>query len=101
MLLHFFHLLQPLNINIFNPLKTSYNKILQNVTQLNINSINKLKFLFLYQQIHMNAFTQKNIKFIFSEVNITPYDLNHVLNKLLSKFHILFPPTIKFFSLFL
>ena len=51
MFLHFFHLLQPLDINFFLFFKKVYTKKFKNTFQLRINYIDKLKFLEIYRHV--------------------------------------------------
>ena len=80
MLLHSFHLLQPLNVNFFLLSKKTYTKELKNIFQLNINHINKLEFLEIYKQIERQVFIKSNILNIFKNIKIFPFDFTAVFN---------------------
>ena len=58
MLSHFSHLLQSLNVSCFAFLKQSYKQQIENQIQYEINHVNKMNFLSLYIQAHINIFTK-------------------------------------------
>ena len=69
MLLHFFHLLQLLDINFFPSLKKTYIKELENMFQLNVNYINKLKLLKIYKCVQFQVFIKLNIFSVFKNLD--------------------------------
>ena len=55
------HLLQPLDIGYFGPLKKVYSKLIEEKGHLGYNYINKLDFLKAYLAAYQEVFTTKNI----------------------------------------
>jgi len=53
------HLLQPLVVGIFGPLKRAYGKLIEGVTMSRNNHIDKTDFLSLYPTARKRAFTTK------------------------------------------
>jgi len=58
---HSSHILQPLDVGCFSPLKVSYGKQVESQMRLGINHINKEEFLHLYYPAHVQAITEKSI----------------------------------------
>ena len=54
---HSSHLLQPLDVGCFSPLKTTYTKELEKTFRLGINHIDKLEFLEIYRRVRPQVFT--------------------------------------------
>jgi hypothetical protein len=61
MLAHASHLLQPLNVSCFRPLKTAYGYKIKSFARNYINYITKLEFLLAFRAAFYKAFTEKNI----------------------------------------
>jgi hypothetical protein len=61
MLAHASHLLQPLNVGCFRPLKTAYGYKIKSFARNYINYITKLEFLLAFRAAFYKAFTEKNI----------------------------------------
>ena len=59
---HSSHLLQPLDIGCFSPLKALYSKQIKKLVQLQINYITKLEFLPAFKEAFRAVFTEQNIK---------------------------------------
>jgi len=55
------HLLQPLDIGVFSPLKRAYRMEVQSLMRLGINHIDKEDFIAIYIKIRPNIITQHNI----------------------------------------
>src|SRR5437016_12889437 len=60
--LHSSHLLQPLDVGCFGPLKRAYGKEVENMMKNGINHITKLKFLPAIRAAFEATFTSSNIK---------------------------------------
>ena len=58
---HSSHLLQPLDVGCFGPLKKVYCKLIEQKGQLGYNYINKFDFLKAYPAAHKEVFTIENI----------------------------------------
>ena len=59
---HSSHLLYPLNVGCFSPLKSSYRKQVEGLVRLCIHYITKLKFLSAFKEAYKAAFIEQNIK---------------------------------------
>jgi hypothetical protein len=58
---HASHLLQPLDVGCFGPLKTAYGHEIESFARNHINHITKLEFLPAFCAAFYKAFTEKNI----------------------------------------
>jgi hypothetical protein len=58
---HASHLLQPLDVGCFGPLKTAYGHEIESLARNHINHITKLEFLLAFRAAFYKAFTEKNI----------------------------------------
>ena len=92
---HSSHLLQPLDVGCFSPLKSSYGKQIEKFMRLRINHITKLEFLPAFKEAFKAAFTDQNIKSGFRATGLVPYDLEAVLSTLDLKLRTPTPPPIE------
>ena len=76
------HLLQPLDVGCFGPLKKAYSKLIEEKGCLGYNYINKLDFLKAYLAAHQEVFTTENIQSRFKATRILPSNPKAVLKKL-------------------
>jgi hypothetical protein len=79
---HSSHLLQPLDVACFSPLKRAYLKLVKNKARLGFNHIYNLDFLGAYPQAHMETFKSETIKNGFAATGLIPLDPERVLSKL-------------------
>jgi hypothetical protein len=79
---HSSHLLQPLDVGCFSPLKVSYGAQIENRMRLGINHISKDEFLPAYYQAHTQAITEKNIRSSFLATGLVLFDPERVLSGL-------------------
>ena len=79
---HSSHLLQPLDVGCFSPLKRSYGQQVENRIRLGVNHIDKLEFLAIYKQARMNTLTEINVRSGFAATGLVPYDPDRVLSRL-------------------
>ncbi|KAJ6259176.1 hypothetical protein Dda_6074 [Drechslerella dactyloides] len=79
---HSSHLLQPLDIGCFGPLKQAYSRQVEDLMRAHVNHISKLEFLSGFYKAFTTAITPKNIRSSFAGAGIVPYDPNRVLLKL-------------------
>lgn len=79
---HSSHLLQPLDIGCFSPLKRAYSKLIKQKGCLGYNYINKLDFLKAYPTAYKEVFTIENTKSGFRATGIVPFNPYAVLDKL-------------------
>ena len=59
---HTSHLLQPLDVSCFSPLKRAYGREIEKLARQGVYHIDKIDFLTVYQQIRPTVFTQQNIQ---------------------------------------
>lgn len=93
---HSTHLLQPLDVGLFSPLKEYYCNLLDLWTRTHpYQAFNKGDFFPLLMQARRQAFTEKNIKSAFATTGIHPYRRQQVLNILqhFTTFNKPIPPT--------
>lgn len=79
---HSSHLLQPLNIGCFSPLKRAYSREIEALIRYNINHITKLKFLPAFKAAFTRLFTAANICSAFRGAGLVPLQPDVVLSKL-------------------
>jgi hypothetical protein len=79
---HSSHLLQPLDVGCFGPLKKAYCKLIEQKGRLGYNYIDKFGFLKAYPAAHKEVFTMENIQSGFRATGIVPFNPNAVLDKL-------------------
>ncbi len=87
MSLHSSHLLQSLNVDCFSVLKWSYEKCIETLMSLNVNQIDKQKFLPIYQKVCTKALHQNNVWSDFAAMGLMSYKLNCVLLLLHIQYH--------------
>lgn len=76
------HLLQPLDVGYFGPLKRVYGGLIEQKERLGLNTINKLDFLKAYPEAYKNIFTIENIQSRFRATSLLPFSPAAVLDKL-------------------
>jgi len=79
---HSSHLLQPLDVGCFSPLKRAYGRLVENKARRQFNHIDKFDFLEAYPQAHTEAFTTENIKNSFAASGLVPFNPETVLGRL-------------------
>ena len=78
---HSSHILQPLDVSCFSPLKHFYKQEVENLAQRRINSIKKEDFLYIYPAAHQKALSTFNIKSGFAATGLVPLSSERVLSK--------------------
>ena len=78
---HSSHILQPLDVSCFSPLKHFYKQQVEDLSQRRINSIKKEDFLYIYPTAHQKAFSTFNIKSGFRATGLVPFSPERVLSK--------------------
>jgi hypothetical protein len=86
------HLLQPLDVSYFRPLKRAYSKLIKQKGCLGYNYINKLDFLKAYPAAYQEVFIAENIQSRFRVTKIFPFNPKAVLEKLNINLGTLTPP---------
>jgi hypothetical protein len=79
---HSSHLLQPLDIGCFAPLKRAYGGLIQNKARLGANHIDKLDFITAFKTARTEAFKPLTIQNAFAAAGLVPFDPDRVLSKL-------------------
>lgn len=80
--LHSSHLLQPLDVGCFGPLKRAYGRQIEVLMQVHINHVSKLEFLCTFHDAFFASMTEKNIQGGFAGAGLVPYNPEAVLSKL-------------------
>jgi hypothetical protein len=79
---HTSHILQPLDVSCFGPLKKAYGSQIESKMRLGINHITKEEFLPAFLAAHQQAMTVDNITSGFKATGLVPFDPEQVLAKL-------------------
>ena len=79
---HLSHLLQPLNVGCFSPLKRAYSREVESLIRHHINHITKLEFLLAFKAAFNRAFTPANIQSAFRGAGLVPLQPDAILLKL-------------------
>jgi hypothetical protein len=79
---HSSHLLQPLDVGCFSPLKRAYNREVKSLIRYHINHVTKLEFLPAFKAAFDRSFTPANICSAFRGTGLIPYQPETVLSKL-------------------
>ena len=79
---HTSHILQPLDVSCFGPLKKAYGSQIENKLRLGINHINKEEFIPAFVIAHQQAMTTRNITSGFKATGLIPFHPERVLDKL-------------------
>jgi hypothetical protein len=79
---HASHILQPLDIGCFSPLKTAYSKQIEYLVKNHIHHITKVEFLSAFKIAFDQAFTTSNIQGSFRGSGIYPFNPETVLSNL-------------------
>jgi hypothetical protein len=79
---HSSHILQPLDVGCFSPLKRAYGQQVENLIRCNITHITKTEFLSGFKAAHVTAMTENNIRGGFCGAGLVPHDPERVLASL-------------------
>jgi hypothetical protein len=79
---HSSHLLQPLDVGCFSPLKRAYGTQVEQLIRYGINHITKVEFLPAFQAAYTTSLTPNNIRSGFRAAGLLPYDPEAVISKL-------------------
>ncbi len=88
---HSLHLLQPLDVGCFRPLKQAYGRQVEDLMRMYINYMSKLEFFYGFREAFFTSITERNIQGGFARASLVPYDLERVLSKLDVKLRTLTP----------
>jgi DDE superfamily endonuclease len=78
---HSSHLLQPLDVSCFAPLKRAYGGLVERNMLCGIDHIDKLDFLAAYLEARIKAFKDASIQNSFKATGLIPFDPTSVLTK--------------------
>ena len=79
---HSSHILQPLDVGCFGPLKAAYGKQIESLMRANITHIAKEDFLPAFCAAHYVAMTARNIQGGFRGAGLVPFDPESVISRL-------------------
>ena len=79
---HASHLLQPLDVGCFGPLKRAYSRQIEELVRCQVNHITKEDFLGAFKEAFDKAITQSNIKGAFRGAGLVPFEPRSVIDKL-------------------
>jgi hypothetical protein len=79
---HTSHILQPLDVSCFGPLKKAYGSQIENKIRLSINYITKEEFLPAFFTAHRQTMTTETISSGFRATGLAPFDPKRVLENL-------------------
>jgi hypothetical protein len=89
---HTSHLLQPLDVGVFGPLKRAYGKLVEGMMVAGNNHIDKEDFLHLYPSARQKVFTRENICGGFAGAGLKPLNKDRVLEKITFQLRTPTPP---------
>ncbi|KAF2187545.1 DDE-domain-containing protein [Zopfia rhizophila CBS 207.26] len=78
---HASHLLQPLDVGCFSPLKDAYGRQVEDLIRNHIYHVTKLEFLPAFKAAYQNSITESNIRAGFQGAGLVPFDPDAVLSK--------------------
>ncbi|KAK7578324.1 hypothetical protein V3481_014178 [Fusarium oxysporum f. sp. vasinfectum] len=79
---HSSHLLQPLDVGCFGPLKRAYGREIEHLIRRSITHITKTEFFPAFYAAHQATITESNIKGGFRGAGLAPFDPESVISKL-------------------
>jgi DDE superfamily endonuclease len=79
---HTSHLLQPLDVGVFGPLKGAMSKCLDRLIRSGITRLQKVEWVEMYMEARPLAFTKSNIEGTWRGAGLFPYSPQKVLRKL-------------------
>jgi hypothetical protein len=91
---HASHILQPLNVGCFAPLKQAYKKEIKSLADSHITHVDKKAFLATFQLVYNKAILKSNILLSFQATGLIPLNPEAVLLRLEVKPRTLTPPLL-------
>ncbi|RFN55658.1 hypothetical protein FIE12Z_55 [Fusarium flagelliforme] len=79
---HASHLLQPLDVGCFGPLKKAYGREIERLIRCSITHISKTEFFPAFYAAHRATITESNIKGGFRGAGLAPLDPENVISKM-------------------
>ncbi|KAM5526783.1 transposase [Fusarium oxysporum f. sp. phaseoli] len=86
------HLLQPLDVRCFRPLKKAYSREIEFLIRCSITHISKTEFFPAFYAAFKATFTENNIQGGFKGVRLSPFGPENVISKLNMQLQTLTPP---------
>ena len=79
---HATHLLQPLDVVAFQPLKHHHRKAIDRALRLGIYEFNRVEFIAAFQKMRTDTFTVSTVKSSWREAGLIPFDPDKVLERI-------------------
>ena len=79
---HSSHLLQPLDVGCFSPLKRSYGKEIENLIRTHVTHITKVEFFTAFKNAFFASLGEENVRGGFRGAGLVPFNPDAVLSKL-------------------
>ncbi|KAF2193282.1 hypothetical protein K469DRAFT_447321, partial [Zopfia rhizophila CBS 207.26] len=79
---HTTHILQPLDVVVFQPFTYYHKKRVETETRLGYDNFNKVEFLHAIQDVRKKAYKPGTIQSAFKQAGLWPYNPSIVLSKL-------------------
>jgi len=79
---HSSHLLQPLDIALYSPLKRAYSKEIELFIKASVNHITKQEFFIAFKAAHLAIFKEETIRSGFKAAGLIPHNPDEVISKL-------------------
>ena len=89
---HSSHLLQPLDVGCFSPLKRSYGKEIENLIRTHVTHITKVEFFTAFKNAFFASLGEENVRGGFRGAGLVPFNPDAVLSKLDVKLRTPTPP---------
>jgi hypothetical protein len=89
---HSSHLLQPLDVGCFAPLKRAYGGVIEAKARAGVNHIDKLDFITAFPNARTEAFKPATIQNAFEAAGLVPYNPGQVMEKLNVRLRMATPP---------
>jgi hypothetical protein len=79
---HTSHVLQPLDVGCYSPLKVLYGHEVAELARQGVFHVDKLDFLWIYQRVRLTALSESNVKAGFQATGLIPFSPERVLESL-------------------
>jgi hypothetical protein len=89
---HSSHILQPLDVGCFGPLKRAYSQQIEQLVKSHINHVTEVDFLIAFKAAFFTTMRETSMKAEFRALELVPLDLDIVLSKLNIKLRTPSPP---------
>ena len=91
---HTSHKLQPCDVGVFGPLKTTYREQVERLYRGGSNTVGKQHFTSLYSRVREQALTSRNIKSGWSKTGLYPFSPDRVLRDIQKPLAELYVPKV-------